>query len=114
MFLDIVHHPVFYLKHRPVYISKHNVSETGFCLRLQVKPTQLGQIDRASPYLQTVGSSCFEWAQLSRYYLKMVTETSLRNVVLKYKQDGVLDKKGRWIMSRNIIFVQIFSTQTRS
>jgi hypothetical protein len=27
------------LKHRPVYFSKHNVSETGFCLRLHVKPT---------------------------------------------------------------------------
>jgi hypothetical protein len=24
----------------PVYITKHNVSETGFCLRLQVKPTK--------------------------------------------------------------------------
>jgi hypothetical protein len=40
-------------KHHPVYFSKHNVSETGFCLRLQVKPTQLGTIDRASPYLRT-------------------------------------------------------------
>jgi hypothetical protein len=30
------------------------VSETGFCLRLQVEPTQLGPIDRASPYLQTL------------------------------------------------------------
>jgi hypothetical protein len=29
--------------------SKHNVSETGFCLRLQVKPTQLIPIDIASP-----------------------------------------------------------------
>jgi hypothetical protein len=28
----------FHLKHLPVSISKHNVSETGFCLRLQVKP----------------------------------------------------------------------------
>jgi hypothetical protein len=45
MFLDTLH--------RPVYISKHNVSETGFCLRLQVKPTQLGTIDRASPCLPT-------------------------------------------------------------
>jgi hypothetical protein len=26
---------------------------TGFCLRLHVEPTQLGPIDRASPYLQT-------------------------------------------------------------
>jgi hypothetical protein len=33
MFLDIIH--------RPAFILKHNVSETGFCLRLQVKSTQL-------------------------------------------------------------------------
>jgi hypothetical protein len=31
---DIIHRPAFYLK--------HNVWETGFCLRLQVEPTQLG------------------------------------------------------------------------
>jgi hypothetical protein len=74
-FLDIIYHPVFYLKHRSIYISKHNVSETGFCLHLQVKPTQLGPIDRASPYLKTE------------------TQSSLRNV-LKYKQDGVFDKTG--------------------
>jgi hypothetical protein len=32
------HYPssCFYLKHHPVYISKHNVLETGFCLCLQV------------------------------------------------------------------------------
>jgi hypothetical protein len=29
VFLDIIHIPLFYLK--------YNVSETGFCLRLQVK-----------------------------------------------------------------------------
>jgi hypothetical protein len=45
MFLDI--------SHRPVCSTKHNVSETGFCLRLHLKPTQLGPIDRASPYLRT-------------------------------------------------------------
>jgi hypothetical protein len=28
---------------------KYNVSEIGFCLRLQVEPTQLGPIDRVSP-----------------------------------------------------------------
>jgi hypothetical protein len=49
------HYPssYLYLKHRPVYFSKHNVSEIGFCLRLQVKPTLLGPIDRPSPYLRT-------------------------------------------------------------
>jgi hypothetical protein len=35
VFLGIIHRPV---------------SETGFCLRLRVEPTQLGLIDRASPY----------------------------------------------------------------
>jgi hypothetical protein len=30
-----------------------NVSETGFCLRLQVEPTQLVPFDKASPYLRT-------------------------------------------------------------
>jgi hypothetical protein len=32
---------------RPYFFYlKQNVSETGFCLRLQVKPTQLGLIER--------------------------------------------------------------------
>jgi hypothetical protein len=31
----------------------YNVSETGFCLRLQVELTQLGPIDRTSAYLLT-------------------------------------------------------------
>jgi hypothetical protein len=48
------HYPssCLYLK-TAVYFSNHNVSETGFRLHLQVKPTQLGPIDRASPYLWT-------------------------------------------------------------
>jgi hypothetical protein len=45
MFLDIIH--------RPVYISKHNVSETGLWLRLQGKRSQLGPIDRVILYLWT-------------------------------------------------------------
>jgi hypothetical protein len=52
MILDIIDRPVFIYKHRPVYFLKHNVSETGFCLRLQVKPTQLGPVVRAVPYLR--------------------------------------------------------------
>jgi hypothetical protein len=38
--LDVILRRVFYLK--------YNVSETGFYLRLQLEPTQLGPIDRAS------------------------------------------------------------------
>jgi hypothetical protein len=54
MGLDIIHRPVFILKHRLVYFSEH-VSETGFCLHLQVKSmnTQFGPIDTACPYYRT-------------------------------------------------------------
>jgi hypothetical protein len=45
VFLDIIQYPVF--------TETHNVSETAFCLRLQVEPIQLGPVDRASPYLRT-------------------------------------------------------------
>jgi hypothetical protein len=38
---------------RLVHFSKHNVSETGFYLRLQIKPIQLGPIDGPSPYPRT-------------------------------------------------------------
>jgi hypothetical protein len=34
----------------------HNVSESGFCLRLQVEPTQLDPVDRDSRYLRTPAS----------------------------------------------------------
>lgn len=49
---------LLYLEHRPLYISKHNVPEVGFCLRLQVEPTQLGSIDRASSYLRPENEQC--------------------------------------------------------
>jgi hypothetical protein len=47
------HYPssCLYLEPPVVFIFQNNVSETGFCLRLQVEPTQLGPIDRDSPYL---------------------------------------------------------------
>jgi hypothetical protein len=69
--LDIIHGPVFYLK--------HGISETGFCLRLQVELSQVGQTDRASIRLRT--RETFYWAHLSRFRLKTETEASLRNVV---------------------------------
>jgi hypothetical protein len=39
-----------------------------------------------------IKTSSNNWAQLSKFYLKMETESSLQNIVLEYKQDGVLDK----------------------
>jgi hypothetical protein len=43
--------------HLLVLYLKHDVSVTGFCLRLQVEPTQMGLIDRASQCTDTVQSS---------------------------------------------------------
>jgi hypothetical protein len=51
--MDIIRHHVFYLE--------HNALETGFCLRLQVEPTQLGPIDIASLDLWTRGR---DWLKL--------------------------------------------------
>jgi hypothetical protein len=31
---------------------QNNISDTGVCLRIHVKPTQLGPIDKASPHLR--------------------------------------------------------------
>jgi hypothetical protein len=62
-----------------------------------------------------IGTSSIDWAQLSRFYLKTETETSLRIVVLKYsyKQDGVSDKN-RTIdnVQKHNICVNISSSQT--
>jgi hypothetical protein len=49
--LDISHRPVFYLK--------REVSETGFCLRLQVGPTYLGPMYIAS-FCLLIQNSVFE------------------------------------------------------
>jgi hypothetical protein len=46
VFLDSIQSPVL------IYLKTHNVSEPGFCLRLQVEPAQLSAIDRAGPCLR--------------------------------------------------------------
>jgi hypothetical protein len=43
----------------PYIFQNINVLETGVCLHLQVKPTRLGPVDRASRYLQAP-VLCFE------------------------------------------------------
>jgi hypothetical protein len=47
----------FDIIHRPFVFIWNSVSETGFCHRLQVEPTQLDTMDRASPYLRTPAPS---------------------------------------------------------
>jgi hypothetical protein len=52
MLLEFIHRPAF-IQNTVLFIFQNNVSETGFCLCFLVKPTQLGLIDRASPYFRT-------------------------------------------------------------
>jgi hypothetical protein len=77
------HYPssCLYIKHRPLYITKYIVSESAFCLRLHVKPIQLGPIDRTDPQSLDPSSS-IDWAQLNKFYLKR-RQSSLRNVFEK-------------------------------
>jgi hypothetical protein len=60
-------------KNHPVYFSRHNVLETGFCLCLQVKPTQLGPIDRASPHLWT-SVPASRWGIQTKHHTKLLRE----------------------------------------
>jgi hypothetical protein len=48
--LDVIHRPVFYLK--------HDVSETEFCLCLQVRTTEIGRIEKAELCLRTTSTIC--------------------------------------------------------
>jgi hypothetical protein len=47
-------------------LLKNNISKTLFCLRLQVKPTQLGAIDRASPCLRRPEAPVIHCLQMSK------------------------------------------------
>jgi hypothetical protein len=74
--LDIVHRPVFNLK--------HDVSETVFCLHLQEEPTMLRPVDRASlPPPRLLGST--EWSPPE--YVD-TTQSPKRLVLNKRQDDG--------------------------
>jgi hypothetical protein len=87
--LDITHCPVFHLQ--------HDVSETGFYLRLQVETTQGCTIQRTSLCLRTY------WAHISMFHMKTETNSSLQNVVL-YMKDRTMDN----VMNCDI-FINILS-----
>jgi hypothetical protein len=49
-----------------------NVSETGLCLRPQVKKsTVLGPADRASPYFRKIEGGFIDWVQRSSVFLSV-------------------------------------------
>jgi hypothetical protein len=71
--LKIINCPVFWLK--------HDVSENEFCLRVQVRPTQFGQIDIANLCPRT------HWGDLGSFHLKMNIESSPKRHVLNKIQN---------------------------
>jgi hypothetical protein len=75
MFLDIIHCPV--------------LSKTPSCLYFKITTfRRLDSISVVRKNLLSCGKTSFiDWSQLSRFYPKTEIESSLRNVVLKYKQD---------------------------
>jgi hypothetical protein len=60
-------------------------------------------------YLTQIGTSSIDWDQLSRFYLKMETESSLRNVVFWNINRTVFLIKTAWLIKfRNIIIVLMY------
>jgi hypothetical protein len=61
-----------------------------------------------------VGTSCIDWAQLSRFYLKTETEFSLRNVVFSNINIAVYLDKDRTMdnAQKHNIYTNVPSSQT--
>jgi hypothetical protein len=88
----------------------HNLSETVFCLRLQVEPTQLGPIDRTG-----IGTCSIYWAQLSRFHLKTETEVIVQ-IYLKHTTFWRLDSVSvfrlnllSWAQSIELVPISVLS-----
>jgi hypothetical protein len=58
---------------------KDVASETGFCLNLYMERTRLFQIELLS-FSRHQQKHRVYWAELSRFHLKMKTESSLQNI----------------------------------
>jgi hypothetical protein len=60
-------------------LSSFYLSETGFCLRLQVDPTQLGPIDRASLYLNLNKNRMLDNVQKHNSYINIPSSQTFRS-----------------------------------
>jgi hypothetical protein len=85
-----------------LFMFQSNISETGFFLRLQVKPTQLGPIDRANSetgtsnclvcsYLFHAGSSLADFSTLKMEAIRS-SETSVHTETTRHcnPENGIL------------------------
>jgi hypothetical protein len=55
------------------------------------RPSHLSWLEHSNSSSEIETSSVY-WTQLSRFYLRREIQSSLRNAVLKYKQDNILNK----------------------
>jgi hypothetical protein len=74
MFLDIIHRPVF-IQITVLFLFKTQRYRDWILTPFSGKTYSVGHL---SPEIETTSS---DWAQLSKFYLKTETESSLRNVV---------------------------------
>jgi hypothetical protein len=56
---------ILYIIQLTVFYLKHNISETKFCLRLQVVTTQLASVHRATLSLDRTEASVFDMASFT-------------------------------------------------
>jgi hypothetical protein len=89
--LNIIHRPVLYLK--------HSLSETGFCLHLQVVHTQLSQIGRASLSLRFKNQS-LDSAESGLFWCFHSDLQSLNYFIIRNKEECNF-KSGHHIFSVN-------------
>jgi hypothetical protein len=66
----------------PVFYLIHDVSETRFCLRLQVETTQMGLIEKDSLYLQAQAISPIGWCINIRCKVLMTKDRVMKRVRL--------------------------------
>jgi hypothetical protein len=87
-------------------LTKYNVSEIGFYLRPQVKPTQLGPIDRASPSVQEYNiCTNLPSSQTRRSSIKMLFFTKDKKIFTKISGMGkALEERER--ERRNIMKIK--------
>jgi hypothetical protein len=69
---------IFNIIHRPLFYLKHDASETGFCLRPQVRPTEMGPIEALSKGPIWVGST-WTRTQYSSFFYKDRTKDNAQN-----------------------------------
>jgi hypothetical protein len=75
---------IMVITHRPVFYFEHNVSEIGFCLRLQVEPSQMGPLGTASQETESSILKFMFQIKRGRWTMSRVVTAMLLNIILTF------------------------------